>query len=182
MFTAPVRIAEDGAPLLMIGEPEIVLRQEYDPRQAWLPFMRGVLIKGLSYRSEPPSSRFRKRERHRGRKAIREQQAVPFATVDPEHKTLFPRWTEAAQIRLPFPGHHALTSANMRSLRDQGFPDWERRQNGEVCTVPFLPERVQEVEQWCAEACGSYYCVLGNHAYFQSLTEAAGAKLMFYAP
>lgn len=181
-FSTPLHVGASYRARL-VGDV-MVLHHLYDPEQAWLPFMSGAVVFHRPHAVTCIPDTTRRREI----KNLLDMQANPNSRASIEHddRLIWPIDADRKQYRLPFEGDMVsllLHMSIMSLLERKGFPGCDRTSSGEPCYVSFPPNRIDEVEDWCHENCRSYYYhgpMLRNEVFFQDLTEATIAKMMFY--
>jgi hypothetical protein len=181
----PTRIrTKVGQGVFVIGGAAIILKRIYDPDQGWFPFMDGAIFIKPPEPSQPKTVAAKANVARLDRRNLKRRLGEPFVIVPIELQNLYPPEFHHDQLRLPFQRHRQLSNENLASLKQQGFPEFERTTTGEIARVEFPKRRLREVREWCEEVCQHYYHIspMRSVVTFQSLTEACAAKLVFYEP
>lgn len=170
-----------GKPIArVVGGPDAVaLKGDYDPAQAWFPFMAGTILLPSSAERAPPPNHPHTGD---GAKALARGANRVFAKTPKGSKALYKIDPKVPQMLLPFVEGRKLHEQNYIAYEMAGLPGWERTASGEPCEIRYEPAGMDLVRQWCAEFCQHPYYVGRDRAVFSNRTEATVAKLTHHAP
>jgi hypothetical protein len=171
-----------GEQVHIIGDETMVLRGDYHDDQGWFPFMRGtVFIKPAPPPAPPRTACARQNAVEQHRANLRHRAKAEFVWIDGVYRNLWPR-VDLTQLRLPFAHSTRMTKEEFETILQQCAPFFERTPSGGLATVPIHHLRLSEAKEWCDVNCRSFYFVNrpAGGITFQSLTEAAAVKLIFY--
>ncbi len=154
-----------------IGAEPVILKQDYDDRQSWLPFVAAVLVseqdtpKNDEKQQTPPT---RKKLTHRWN-------SVRFAAV--ENARLYEHVKGVPQIVLPFSDRRAISQNEAKRLRAAEFPGFERDAQGRIAEFEITPAQREAILEWCGESGRGRYGVRGRIAIFELWDDAIMARL-----
>lgn len=151
--------------MVVTDEEPVILKGEYDPNQTWLSFMRGTIFKKIV--TQVNSSPRKKIHNH----------LHATCTGDDRQPYVYERGVD--QRVIPYSEFRRVSNKQFATIRDAGFPGWDRTQEGEVCTAVYPSFKRPEVLVWCEENCVGRYSVKQTIAYFSSIRDAALARLWF---
>lgn len=171
--TGPVRRAVVG------GDP-IILKNQYDPDQHWLPFMAGAVFDPPPAQPEPTEAQ----RAHEGRTRAKQQEtmrarlAKPFATIQDKYRTMHP-YVPVYQHVLPFHGFWRMGNQAFSLQGQMGYPAFERTQSGKLAAITFKNAERGELLLWCKENATGPYNVAKTRATFACVIDAVAARILF---
>lgn len=122
-----------------------MLREEYDERQSWLPFVTAMLLSEKEPQRQP-------RHRLPDRQQLEKQWRVGFASVPAASRVLYRYARGVEQIVLPFPQWQRVLSGEVGQLERNGWPGFERVPGGGTATVRFAWYVRNDLLHWLSRA------------------------------
>ncbi|RYF02739.1 MAG: hypothetical protein EOO77_32155 [Oxalobacteraceae bacterium] len=159
----------------IIGDFALVLQQEYDPDQAWLPFMVNSIMK---VRAPERSSTL---HGHRASHIFgRRPEGSKFARLKNEDRQIAIYVKDEEQHVLPFIEHKGIAKKEHARICSAGFPTWDRVR-GNPIVIPILAQNQGQVKRWCQENCIGRYHVKQKSLHLQLEADATMAMIFWRA-
>lgn len=158
----------------LVGDKPLVLYNEYNPEQLWLPFIRALFF--------TPANKNPNKTTYNPQAAIIKASKKQFARLD----HLAPFWAARPYIYergieqyvMPFYEFKRVTKTEYRELSAAKLPTWERNADNQPHTVRIITKPF-EVGPWCQENLdGRFHCT-GKSIICQLEIDALRAKLVF---
>lgn len=169
-LTLPWEIPK-GISLQVVGSSPIMLYNDYDPRQLWLPFSNLLIIS-----KEKESYRVARLNRY-------EIQCIAdrrFATIPDKYRVLFRPEKGVPQLLLPFEGMRRIGHGNYLRLKETEFPGWERSPSGHILTFKFNQKQRGQFKEYCDSNCrGRYHFNKNSYVAFELTSDYIMAKVAF---
>jgi hypothetical protein len=172
---SPFRLSIASSVTAIVGGPDIMLHQQYDPAQLWLGFTRGVVLCNQS----------------RGNKAdlwtvenMTTSDRYELGLVDHmriyrgEYTTLAPAELGVPQMVLPFHEYRRVRGLDLVALSMADFSNFGRDENGNLWEFPVNPADLDAVVEWCHENCIGRYAYFQGHVYLDREEDAVAVRLM----
>lgn len=155
----------------MVGGTSMELKKEYDPRQEWLPFMKGTIFY-IQAKSplEPQPQVHRPVPAHKI--------LAKHARMDDFGRVPYLYQKDIHQIQLPFAEFQRLSKKDHSRAEQAGYPGWERH-NGQPLRVTFEKEHAEAVADWCKMNCTGRYHLKQQFAVFELASDYMMVRLGF---
>jgi len=161
-------ITPDNAVVQIVGEQPLVLSQDYDPRQFWLPFSNFLI---LFLRPQPE---------HHEKISIKKRLERTFAIVSHHHRPLYVFEENVPQLLLPFKGWRKVSKTGWIRLTDAKHPGWERDAENRLYNFGFDPKQHEDVEAFCEDNCrGRFYLKKKGRIFLELQTDFLITKIAF---
>ena len=164
----------------IIGFDHLLLEQEYDPRQMWLPFVYAI-IKNMNLEPE----KFRKMSSN----LIKLKIEKPYCEISNRDKRMYFHEKGVNQLCLPFIEHKIVIEDEWEQLKENDFPGWERF-NGQLIKFTLKPYSIlgkilkskepgKTIREWLLDNCHGRFYIKGRNIKFELAIDFAMTKIGF---
>lgn len=158
------------------GAEVVVLKEQYDRRQLFLPLGTVFVFEAESRPQAVPYARHKFNNR-------------AYAKIDETHRIMYPRdhAAHAKQYVLPYAEHKRMNNGAMKALKKHGFPLWDKTcdfdtKNPFEClnSLEVINFHRPDIEAWCdSNLRGRYFIRDHRVIYFELSFDAMMAKMYF---
>lgn len=156
----------DGTRFCVIGDVPVLLHNDYDPQQLWLPFMRGAMF--APRKIEPIVEQKLHKPRHK-------------IYVSAEYQRIYPLDAHRDQMVLPFHEKRRVSANERKRLEQAGYPGFERTKDGELITVPINFRQKEKLEAFCVETARGRFAMSRYQFVFEYSEDAMLANMFLDA-
>lgn len=167
--TVPLK---EGYALSVIGD-FVIFGEDVDPRQSWLPFVHGVVVKRVDPPPAPHPHMPKKRVACSGKRIALGSRF----REDARYLHMYEHLPGVDQYPLPFFEFRRIPKKEWGRITQAGFMGFERLDDGRLPIITIRRDQAVAAQKWCFMNAKGRYHIAQDSVAFMRISDAVLAKL-----